>query len=138
MTTPGKDPAAEPGIASLIGGIVGDTKRLVKQHLDLFRHEVREDFRKSKRAARIMAIAHMLALVGCVFVAAMLVGLLVWAVPAVPWWCWSGLVGAALLIVSAAVYHSAKNLLASINPLPDETARVIKEELGWTKNQPPG
>jgi hypothetical protein len=68
----------------------------------------------------------------------MLVGLLAWAVPAVAWWCWSGIVGVALLILAAAVYRSAKRLLASINPLPDETARVIKEELGWTKNQPTG
>ncbi len=118
---------AGQSLSALVGEIAGDAHRLVKQHVELLRHEVREDFRKSRRAALVMVGAHVLGVVGCAAVAAMLVGLLTWAAPAVPWWCWCGIVGGALMALSALVYRRGKRMVASMNLLPNEIAQALKE-----------
>lgn len=125
---------ADQSISSLVGEIVTDAQKLMKQHLELLRVEVREDIRKSRRAALVMASAHVLALVGCASVAAMLVGLLTWAAPGVAWWCWCGIIGGATLMMSAVVYGGGKRLLATLNLLPDQSVRALKESLQCQRN----
>lgn len=125
--------AAEPGVAALLSEIVGDFQRLVKQHMDLFKHEVREDIRKSKRALATMVMAYMLGWLGAMLVCAMAVGVLAWAVPQVPWWGWAGIIGVMVCVAGAVLGASAKKMLASITPLPDQTAKAIKEDLQWLR-----
>lgn len=118
---------ADQSLGALVGDIVSDSQKLVMQHIELLRHEVREDFRKSKRAALVMVSAHVLGVVGCATLVAMLVGLLAWAAPSVSWWCWSGIVGGILMALSAVTYYSGKRMIASMNLLPNEIARALKE-----------
>jgi len=127
-----KENAAEQSIGSLASEIIDDAQRLVKLHLELLGHEVRADLRKCKHAAFVLVIAHILAVVGFTGLFAMFVGLLAWAAPDIPWWGRCGIVGGALLLVSVIVYRRASKMLKSINPLPDETIQVIKEELQWS------
>jgi hypothetical protein len=128
-----KDKPADPGIVTLLGDIVADVQRLVKQHLDLFKHEVREDIRKSKQAVAALVVAYMLGWLGAMLLSAMLVGLLAWAVPQVPWWGWAGIVGVVVCVAAAAMGASAKKKFASITPVPEQTAKAIKEDLQWLK-----
>ncbi len=119
----------EQGIGALVGEIVADAQLLVKQHLELFRHELREDVRRSRRAVIALTIAHLLATVGCVAMCAMLVGLGVWLLPGLPWWCWAGIVGAMMLVAGWAVLVKARKLLEGLTLMPTEAARVIKEDI---------
>jgi uncharacterized membrane protein YccC len=128
-----KPKAADPGIVSLLGEIVTDFQHLVKQHLDLFKHEVREDVRKSKQAVGALVTAYMLTWLGAMLFCAAAVGLLAWAVPGLPWWGWAGIVGVAVCGMGAAMGASAKRMFASITPLPDQTAKAIKEDIQWLK-----
>lgn len=123
----------DPGFVSLMGDIVTQLQHLVKQHLDLFKHEVRQDVRKSKHAAATMVTAYMMVWLGGMLFSAMLVGLLAWAVPKMPWWGWAGVVGAVACLVGWAMYVSAKKMFATITPLPDQTAKAIKEDIQWLK-----
>lgn len=123
----------DPGFVSLLGDIVTDFQRLVKQHLALFKHEVREDVKKSKRAVATMVSAYMLGWLGGILLSAMLVGLLAWAFPQLPWWGWAGVAGAIACLAGWAMCASAKKMFAAITPLPDQTAQAIKEDIQWLK-----
>lgn len=118
---------ADQRLGALVGDILSDSRKLVMQHIELLRHEIREDFRKSKRAALVMVTAHVLGVVGCITVAAMLVGLFAWALPGVPWWCWCGIVGGMLMALAAVTYLSGKRMIASMNLLPNEIVKALKE-----------
>jgi len=128
-------PPAAPSFATLISGIVTDLQSLLKQHLSFFRQEVLEDFRKTKEAARSVAWAFGLGLAGTGLLLAMSIGLLAWAMPAVPWWGWCGILGSTLLLAAAVLYQAGKRNFKSFNPLPDESAQTMKESVEWMANQ---
>lgn len=125
----------EPSLAALVGGIVGDVQNLVKHHLDLFHHEIQEDFRKTKEAALSVALAASLAALGGILLVVMLIGLLAWAVPDVPWWGWCGILAGALLLTAGALYYRGKKKFESFNPLPDESAQAVKESVEWIQDR---
>ncbi len=124
----------DPGFVSLLGGIVTDFQSLLTQHLNLFKREVLDDVKKSRRAAITMGAALMVGALGVMLLSAMVVGLLAWAVPQVPWWGWAGVAGVLACLVGLAMFTAAKKLFASITPLPEETAKAIKEDIQWLKN----
>jgi uncharacterized membrane protein YqjE len=127
---------ADQSIRSLVGEIASDAQRLVKQHLELFRHELREDVRNIKQAGLVITAALVLASMGCFLMAVTAVGLLSWAVPAIPWWGWCGILGAVTLLAAIVAYKGAMRMMTSMNLLPVQTARIIKEDLQWTTNEP--
>ncbi len=134
MITETKD-TADQSIGALVGGIVGDARQLVQQHVDLLKQEIREDIGKVKRTGFAMMMALIMAIVGCAFVTAMLVGLLAATLPQLPWWAWSGIVGGLMLVLSAVVFAVAKSKMEAINMIPDQSVRTIKEDMQWLKQQ---
>jgi hypothetical protein len=122
---------AEPGLATLLGGVVADVQKLMGQHLKMFQQEVREDFRRTKEAALFVAWAAGLGAAGGGLLLAMLVGLLAWAVPAVPWWGWCGLLGGVVVLLAAVLYGVGRQKFASFSPLPDESVAAIKASADW-------
>lgn len=128
-----KDVAA-PGMNTLVSGIVGDLRQLLKQHFDMLRAEVREDMRQAKRGAMSVATAMVVAFIGVQLVVAMLVGLLAWLVPDVAWWAWCGIVGGVTILSACLLYYYGQKKLASFSTLPDQTAQAAKENLQWIKN----
>ena len=69
----------QPSVSSLVVGIVNDTQELIKQHLELFRTEVKEDFTKTKQAVIPLIIGVVVMGVGALLVCFTLVYLLHWA-----------------------------------------------------------
>lgn len=132
MLTETKLPA-DQSIGPLVGGIVNDVQRLVKQHLDLFREELREDFRKGRRVAIVMVVAYILLQAGSLLVVAMCVGVLAWAVSTVPWWGWCGILGFATLLAAALMAAAVKTMISTMNLKPDQTAAALQEDLKWLK-----
>lgn len=138
QTTPGT-----PGsMAPLVTGIIDDLQELIKQNLALFKVEVREDFKKTKEAAASLGVGIGLAVVGALHLTLMLVFLLWWAfdsaarsAPGLPLWVCFAIVGGLFAGVGAALFFKGKKKLDSFNPLPDETADALKENVQWIKNR---
>ena len=132
-----------PGnMAPLVAGIIDDLQELIKQNLALFKVEVREDFKKTKEAAASLGVGIGLAVVGALHLTLMLVFLLWWAFDStarsasgLPLWVCFAIVGGVFLGVGAALYFKGKKKLDSFNPLPDETADALKENVQWIKNR---
>src|SRR5690242_8938622 len=78
----------------LVSGIITDAQDLIGQQLALLRHEVNEDFRKTKEAGLLLVGGLAIALVGSILLCSMLVYLLSWSAPGLPLWICYGIVGA--------------------------------------------
>jgi uncharacterized membrane protein YqjE len=128
-----------PGnMAPLVAGIIDDLQELIKQNLAFFTVEIREDMKKSRDAAAALGIGIGVAAVGALHLTVMLVMLLWWALDpsdALPLWACFGIVGGLLTGIGAALYFRGQRKLQSFNPLPDESAQALKENVQWITNK---
>jgi hypothetical protein len=120
--------AAEPNVTRLITGIIGDIQELLQQQLALFRHEVQADFQRTRKAALVLGIGAGLGLLGLGLLLFMLVYLL-HEVAGLSLWGSFGLVGGGLLIAGAVLVLVGKQQFSAFNPLPDESAQALKENI---------
>jgi len=131
----------DPSLTGLVKGIINDLGALIRQEIRFARAEVRSDFQKTKESIAVLLAGAAVAVLGTSLLAWMLVHLLHWLTippdaalhdPArVPLWGCFGIVGAVLLAIGAALFMAGKKKLESFNPLPDETAKTVKENVEW-------
>jgi len=137
-------PAEEAGIASLLRGIISDASDLIRQEIRFARTELKSDAQKMLRAGAVLAFGVGTAALGVVLVAFMLVHLIHWlSLPAgtaepggyhIPMWGSYGIVAAVFLAVGAAMAFAGVKRFESVNPLPDQTAKSVKENVEWIMN----
>jgi hypothetical protein len=125
----------------LLRGIINDIGDLIRHELRFARTEMRADLRKSKESLTVLALGAGTVLVGAILLALMVVFLLHWlaapvgADPAtLPLWGCFGIVSAVLLATGAALVWMGTRKLESFDPLPDETAQTVKENVEWIVN----
>ena len=94
---------SDASVTSLVSGILNDAQDLFKQQVDLLKHELREDIRKTKDASLVLGLAVGLLLLGAVLLSFMLAYLLSWAMPELPLWACFGIVGGAVDDVGAKI-----------------------------------
>lgn len=141
MSTPVHAPP-EPGLATLVKGIVNDIGDLIKQQFQFAKAEIKTDLRKTKEGVLALAIGAGVAALGGLFFCFALVYLLHWlasppnADPAsLPLWACYGIVSLLFLGGGFALILAGKKKLDSFNPLPDQTAQTMKENVQWITNQ---
>jgi hypothetical protein len=127
-------PELDPSVTTLVSGIIGDAQDLLKQQFDLLKHEVREDIRKTKDASLIVGLAVGFGFVGAVLLGLMFVYLLALTEPALPLWACFGICGGVILVVGIVLYFVGLAKFNSFNPLEDQTAQTIKENVQWITN----
>jgi len=139
--TPQVPTSSEPGIASLVKGIVDDFGDLIKQEFKFARTEVQGDLRKSKDAIVALAIGAGAAAVGLIFAGLMVVYLLHWLTSppgedraGIPLWGCYGIVTLVFLGSGMALLLAGKKKFDSFNPLPDQTVNTVKENVQWITN----
>jgi hypothetical protein len=125
----------------LVRGIINDIGDLIRQELRFARTEFRTDLRKSKEAVTVLALGAGTAVLGAFLLSVMLVFLLHWLTlpagsdpAAIPLWGCFGIVSAIFLATGAALIWMGYRKFESFNPLPDETAQTVKENIEWIKN----
>jgi uncharacterized membrane protein YqjE len=115
-----------------IGEIVEDVHELLNQQLRLFKAEVQQDVSRAKAAALFVLAGGAVCLLAAVLLSLMLVHLLLWAVPATPYWVGYAVVGVFLAAVGGALaYWTVGRLKTTLNPLPVQTAEGLKENIEW-------
>jgi hypothetical protein len=139
--TPQVPTSSEPGIATLVTGIVEDIGDLIKQEFKFARTEVQTDLRKSKEAIVALAIGAGAAALGAIFAGLMVVHLLHWLTsppatdPAsIPLWGCYGIVTLVFLGSGMALLLAGKKKFDSFNPLPEQTVATVKENVQWIAN----
>jgi len=125
------------GITGLITGIINDAQELIRQQLQLFLVELKNDMRRTKEASLPLAVgAGMCHLAG--FVLAVMLALLLNAAwpDTISLWGGFAIVGGALLAIGLALVMWGKTKFESFNPLPDKTVEALKENVQWQTNNP--
>ena len=102
---------SEPGLTSLLGGIISDFGDLIRQEIRFAKAEVKSDLSKTREAVSILAVGIGIASVSGMLLVWMLVYLLHWlTIPAgdvldpakLPLWACFGIVGGILAIIGGA------------------------------------
>lgn len=122
-----------PSMTTLMGGIIGDAQELMKQQLDLFRTELREDIRKTKEALISLAIGAVLLAIGGFLLCFMAVYMLVYFLE-LPVWAGFAIVGGVFALIGGGLTAVAIGRFQSFNPLPDESAQALQENVRWITN----
>jgi len=123
----------EPTVTSLVGGILHDGQELLKQQLDLFKHEIKSDFEKTREGILSLALAGVFLLVGVLVLTLGLAHTLNHFVSGdAMLWVWLLVVGAVVAGIGGGLLYYARQHLTSENMLPDESAQGLKENLQWT------
>ncbi|WP_425614135.1 phage holin family protein [Anatilimnocola sp. NA78] len=125
---------AAPSMTHLVSGIIADAQELMKQQLALFRTEVKEDVRKTKAAVIALVTGLALASVGGTLLCFMFVYALEAATELPLWGCF-GIVGGLLAAGGGIAFYGALRKFNEFNPLPDESARALKENVQWITQQ---
>jgi len=144
MSTGVQSPPDQQSLTGLVKGIIADFGDLIRQEIRFAKAEVKSDFHKTKESIAVLATGAAVAVLGVFLLAWMLVYLLHWLTippdaalhdPArVPLWGCFGIVGLVLLAIGAALVMAGKKKLEAFNPLPDQTAQTVKENVEWIAN----
>jgi len=123
--------ANDKTFTELVKGILNDAQELFKQQITLTKREIQDDFRRTKEASLYMGAGAAVAAVGGLLLCFMLVHLLQWAFPELPLWGAYGIVGLALTVLGMGMIYAGKKLFDSFNPLPDQSAAALRENVQW-------
>jgi len=127
--TPSPSPVAGT-VTGLVSGILDDAQTLVRQQIEMLKAEVKEDFRRSKRAAEYAGLGIVLLTVGFLGVVTALANLLHEQFAFSMWASW-GITGTIFLAAGGAFAATSYILLERFNPLPDKTFNALQENLSW-------
>jgi len=134
-------PPEEASMTGLLRGIINYVGNLIRQEIRFARTDIKSDARATLRAGVVLALGAGTAALGVILVAFMLVYLLHWlslpagtAEPGIPLWGCYGIVAAVFLSVGGLMVFAGIKILQSFNPLPDETAKSVKENVEWIMN----
>jgi len=128
-------------MAEVIGGIVQDFQRLVRQQFEMVRAEVRTDWHKTKQAMVPVVSGAALLTVGGLLFSLMFVFLLHWLTAArgsdpatLPLWSCFAIVGAIFMLIGGILVYSGVSRFKSFTPVPEQSADALKENVKWLTN----
>jgi len=134
-------PPEEASTTGLLRGIINDISDLIRQEVRFAKTEIKTDLRKTREAVTVLALGAGTAVLGVLLLALMLVFLLHWLsspagtdLGAIPLWGCFGIVSAVLLVAGGVLGWMGYKRMQSFNPLPDETAQSVKENVEWITN----
>jgi hypothetical protein len=123
-----------PSMASLVGGIITDATRLVRQEIALARREMQTEFEKAKVASISLAAGAGLAMFGAIFLGLFIVFLLD-EVGGLPIWASFLIVGGVVAIAGAILLYVGIHQVSKISLVPPQTAETLQENVQWLQNQ---
>jgi len=119
-------------VVALIGDILADAYTLLLQELQLAKHELQEESRKTLSASLALGSGIILALFGGLFLLFMLVHLLN-ALTELPLWACYGSIGGVLVIAAIALLVFGIKRVKQVQVLPVRTVETLKENVQWFK-----
>jgi hypothetical protein len=122
----------EQGMVGLIVDILTDGQTLLLQEIQLAKHEIQDEVRKTVAAAVSLAAGASLALVGALLLVLMLVHLLN-ALTELPLWACYATVGGFFAVMAAVLITAAVKKVRAIHIVPVRTVETLKENVQWFK-----
>ena len=135
QTTP---TSSDPSVTSLLSGIVNDAQELIKQQLQLFKHELKDDMKRAQEALPSLGVGVTVALAAVFLLGLTIAHLLYWGFNPAPgagpehfplWACYA-IVTVVFGAVGCALLYFAKKNLESL-PMSHQAAEATKENVEW-------
>lgn len=118
----------QPSVASLVGGILADGQKLVRQEVALARREVAETCEKAKMGVALLSSAHAVCAVAGVLLGLMLVKLLhQFLLPNHEWACF-GIVGVLIAVPGAALAYCGRRKINEVHWSLPQTAETLRDD----------
>jgi uncharacterized membrane protein YqjE len=117
-------------LKTLLAGMLGDVRTLVRQEVSLAQHEVQDEIDKALRAAAWFMIAAVLAIIG-LFAIATAGTLILFDYTGLPAWACAAIVSVVLLIGAGCFVAIARSMVRTIHVLPLRTIRTLKDDVKW-------
>ncbi len=122
---------SEPTVTSLLSGIVNDAQELIKQQLELFKHELKDDMKKAQEGLPSLGLGVALAVAAIFLLGVTIATLLSWAFPnALPYWASFLIVTVVFGVVGCVLLYFAKKNLESL-PMSHEAMKATEENVEW-------
>ena len=119
---------SQPGVASLVGGILEDAQKLIRQEVALARREVAQAWDKAKMGAALLSSALAVFALCEVMLAFMLVKLLhQYLLPNHEWACF-GIVGGLVGLLGGALIYCGLNQINQVHLSLPQTAETLRED----------
>jgi len=120
--------------ASLVGEIIADAQKLIRQEMELAKAELRADWKRAKTSGIEMGVALFVGFLGAFFVSGAVVFLLN-AITELPLWACFAIVSAIMIGGAALLYARARRHIKELEVVPRQTVDSIKESVQWIKNR---
>jgi uncharacterized membrane protein YqjE len=122
---------SQPGLTTLVSGIVQDAQELIRQQLTLFQVEMKNDLHRTVTASRPLVVGGVIGLLaGIILMHGLALALpRIW--PELPLWGSYAIVGGILAVAAGILIGLGIAKFKSFNPLPDQTVEGLKENLQW-------
>jgi len=127
--SPGPD--GDPSVTELVSGIVGDVQDLGKQHLALFRNELKKDIQKAAEGATALGAGLAVTQMGGLLLCLMLVHILSQCVPSLSIWVCYGVVGGIISVIGAIIVVIGYKKLNRAETLSPQSTQAMKEDIRW-------
>jgi membrane protein implicated in regulation of membrane protease activity len=122
----------EKSVSDLVGDLAAQTAHLVKQEASLATAELGDKFRLAANQVVFIATALLVASASLLtLVAALVIGLSAY----IPAWESATIIGAILAVVALVLYQKSISTLSNVTPVPERTARSLKETKSWVQEQ---
>ena len=120
----------QESIGTLVRGILGDLRQLIRDEIALARVEVREQAGRAKLAAGALGAAAVALAFGCTF---LLVAIAVGVADLLDWPVWAGFLAVALLLTvgGMVMLSTGRKRLRSVHAVPEQTIQTLKENSEW-------
>jgi hypothetical protein len=125
---------SEPTLGQLVSALVSDAKQLLRQEVALAKHEIQVEVNKIKVVAISLGVGIAIAALGGLLLIIMLVHLLN-ALTDLPLWACYGIVGGVCALAGGALLYTAKNRIAHIDIVPQQTVETMRENVRWIKEK---
>jgi hypothetical protein len=119
---------SQPGVASMVGGILEDAQKLVRQEIALAQREVAQAWNKGKTAGALLASALVVFSVAGVLLGIMLAKLLYQLLPNHEWACFGIAGGLVALLGGALIYFGLRRINEVHVSLP-QTAETLRQDV---------
>jgi hypothetical protein len=124
-------PPQEATLTELITGIVNDATKLIDQHIDMLKAEVRDDMNCTKEAGRLAGFSVVMLTIAGLALLFGVVRFMDWLFPEVAEWIWWALLALGFGGGGALCGYASKNVFQSFRPLPGKTYDALQENLSW-------
>lgn len=130
------DPEPQPSLAQLFNNLIADAQLLIRREIDLARTEIKQEVDKARQGATLLGAGLALALIGLVFLVAMIAEMLVFF-GGLPHWAAYLIVGGVITLIGGIVIYLGIQRFQELNPVPEETIDSVRKDVSWLKEQSP-